>query len=63
MSAKLLVALLLCFMAAPALAASEDMINGRMSGNWAGYVASRSGEYSAVGASWVVPTQPPPPRL
>ena len=39
----------------PALAAAEDAVNGRLSSNWAGYVASRSGEYSAVGASWVVP--------
>lgn len=53
--AKLLVALVLCLVSAPALAATEDAVNGRLSGNWAGYVAAR-GEYSAVGASWVVPT-------
>lgn len=53
--AKLLVALVLCLTAAPALAATEDAVNGRLSANWAGYVAARA-EYSAVGASWVVPT-------
>ncbi len=44
----------LCLAASPALAAKET--NGRLSANWAGYVAARSGQYSAVGASWVVPT-------
>ncbi len=52
--AKLLLALLLCAMASPALATTEDAVNGRLSGNWAGYVAAR-GQYSGVGASWVVP--------
>lgn len=41
-------------MAAPAMAASEDMVNGRLSGNWSGYVAAR-GQYTAVGGSWTVP--------
>ncbi len=46
----------LCLVAAPAMASTEDVINGRLSANWSGYVASRSAQYTAVGASWVVPT-------
>lgn len=53
--AKALLVFLLCLAASPALAAAADTVNGRPSGNWAGYVAAR-GEYSAVGASWTVPT-------
>lgn len=52
---KLLAVFLLCLAASPAMAATESMVNGRLSGNWAGYVAAR-GHYSGVGASWVVPT-------
>lgn len=52
---KLLVLAMLCAGAAPAFAATEDAVNGRLSGNWAGYVATR-GQLSGVGASWVVPT-------
>jgi hypothetical protein len=55
--AKLLAALLLCLCAAPALAAGadpEDALSGTLSTNWAGY-ASQGGNYSAVGATWVVP--------
>lgn len=49
---KLVVVLMLgsfAMVGTPALAA------GHLSGNWSGYVASR-GEFTAVGASWVVPT-------
>lgn len=54
---KVLVLLLVCATAAPAMAASEDMVNGRLSANWSGYVASRDkGDYTGVGASWIVPT-------
>ncbi len=56
--AKILCALVLCLVAAApssALAATEDAVNGRLSSNWAGYVAGRSGGYTAVGGSWVVP--------
>ncbi len=52
---RLLAVAVLCLAASPAVAATESMVNGRLSGNWAGYVAAR-GHYSAVGASWVVPT-------
>lgn len=52
--AKLAVALVLVLGAAPALAAEQLDINGRPSGNWSGYVASKS-LYTGVGASWVVP--------
>ncbi len=47
-----LVLTLLLSSAAPALASSSN-VNGRMSGNWSGYVAAR-GHYSAVGGTWVV---------
>lgn len=59
--AKLLLAFALCFAAAPALASTEEAI-GRLSANWAGYVATR-GEYTGVGATWVVPTLAPTSTL
>ncbi len=51
---KFLVVAILATSAAPALAAGEVDKNGRLSGNWSGYVASRD-TYTGVGASWVVP--------
>lgn len=57
--AKALLVLVLAGTAVPALAATQgepqEALNGRMSANWAGYVAAR-GKYTAVGATWVVPT-------
>ncbi len=50
---KALFVFALCFAAVPALAASGDPV-GRLSSNWAGYVATR-GEFSGVGATWTVP--------
>lgn len=50
-------------MAAPALAAQEVAINGRLSANWSGYVASKAPQYSAVGASWVIPALAPTTTL
>lgn len=52
--AQLLLLAALCLVATPAVAATEEVVNGRLSGNWAGYIATR-GEFSGVGASWVVP--------
>lgn len=60
--AKLLLVLALCFVAAPALANTEETITGRLSGNWAGYVATR-GEFTGVGAAWTVPTIAPTTTL
>lgn len=60
---RALVVVMMCAVAVPALALTEDMVNGRLSANWAGYVASRSSEYSGVGASWVVPTLAPTTTL
>src|SRR3989344_1209121 len=51
---RLLLVFVLCFAASPALANTDEAITGRLSANWAGYVATR-GEFSGVGASWVVP--------
>jgi hypothetical protein len=53
--AKLLAVFLFVVMAVPASASTEDPINGRMSGNWSGYVATKE-KYTGVGATWVVPT-------
>lgn len=55
LSSKILALALLCLAAAPALAATPEALSGRLSGNWAGYVATRGG-YSGVGATWTVPT-------
>jgi len=52
---RLLAVAALLLVASPAMAATESMVNGRLSSNWSGYVAAR-GHYSGVGASWVVPT-------
>ncbi|MDB5225735.1 MAG: hypothetical protein JWL87_687 [Candidatus Adlerbacteria bacterium] len=55
LAAKLFLALALFLgAAAPAWAATEDAINGRLSGNWSGYVATRD-KYTGVGATWTVP--------
>lgn len=51
---KFVLAVALCALALPASAATETLVNGRLSGNWAGYVATRA-QFSGVGASWVVP--------
>lgn len=53
-AARLLLLAVLVLNASPAYAAQEVVQNGRPSGNWAGYVASRD-SYSGVGATWVVP--------
>lgn len=54
--AQAVLVLLLCFVLAPAAhAASKDEVNGRLSGNWAGYVALKQ-RYTGVGATWMVPT-------
>lgn len=53
--AKVFLACALCLAAVPALAASKDEVNGRLSSNWSGYTAARNkGDYTAVGASWTV---------
>lgn len=53
--AKLLLAGSLCLAAAPAMAATDDAINGTQSTNWAGYAALRSATYTGISATWAVP--------